>query len=156
MSFLSRRSIEQLATIKHVDFRYWITMKWSPTLAPLHQPGHHGSLENWVASIAQVWSENLERLGAMMPTEHLPKLSVDLSLIHPTVYTYRLRAGLSKEMLAYLKERLPVVTEEALTKFQIEGKWPDQGLVVDGTDDYSNRPVIAAPPPSAMQAVAAA
>lgn len=92
----------------------------------------------------------------MMPTEHLPKLSVDLSLIHPTVYTYRLRAGLSKEMLVYLKERLPVVTEEALTKFQIEGKWPEQGLVVDGTDDYSNRPVLPALPAAAMQAVAAA
>lgn len=76
-----------------------------------------------------------------MPTEHLPRLSVDLSLIHPAVYTYRLRAGLSKEMLKFLKERLPIVTEEALTRFQIAGAWPEQGLVVDGIDDYANRPM---------------
>lgn len=45
-------------------------------------------------------------------------------------------------MLKYLKERLPVVMEEVLTKFQTDGGWPVQGLIVDGTEDYSNRPAM--------------
>ena len=88
-----------------------------------------------------------------MPSEHLPKLGVDLSLIHPTVYTYRLRAGLNKEVLRFLKGRLPIVTEEALTKFQLAGRWPEQGLVVDGTEDYTNRFVM--PSPGAAAQIAA-
>jgi hypothetical protein len=75
----------------------------------------------------------------MMPSEHLPRLSVDLSLIHPTVYTYRLRAGINREMLAWLKERLPVVMEEALEGFREEGKWPEQGVIVDGMEEWRVR-----------------
>jgi len=80
-----------------------------------------------------------------MPSDHLPKLSVDLSLIHPTMYTYRVRAGLSKDMLKYLRERLPIVMEEALTAFQTAGGWPAQGLIVDGTQEYINRPAMSLP-----------
>lgn len=111
----------------------------NPLQAPAPPPGHPRSLESSVISIAETWSENLERLSALMPSDHLPKLSVDLSLIHPTVYTYKLRAGLDKEMLKYLRERLPIVMEEALTGFQVAGGWPTQGLIVDGTEEYTNR-----------------
>jgi len=90
-----------------------------------------------------------------MPSDHLPKLSVDLSLIHPTIYTYRVRAGLSKEMLKYLRERLPIVMEEALTSFQVAGGWPTQGLVVDGTEEYTNRLVMSVPVPAIQVATMA-
>jgi hypothetical protein len=144
MSFLSNRPLDQLSRIDHVDFKYFITLSWSPSNhAPqqaMHpQPQRQLSLSDWVASIADTWSQGLERLSAMMPSEHLPRLSVDLSLIHPTVYTYRLRAGINREMLAWLKEILPVVMEEALEGFREEGKWPEQGVIVDGMEEWRVR-----------------
>lgn len=153
MSFLSNRPLDQLSRIDHVDFKYYITVKWSPAAIPAqqamqaaqhqHQP-HQLSLSTWVASIADTWSEGLERLSAMMPSEHLPRLSVDLSLIHPTVYTYRLRAGINREMLAWLKERLPIVMENALEGFREDGKWPDQGVIVDGMEEWKGREMVPA------------
>ena len=138
MSFLSNRPSELLHHITHVEFKYPIGWLWSPT-----QGGHRGqSFENVIFRLGEAWSESLEHLSALMPSQHLEMLTIDFGLVQPTVFTYSIRTGFTKPALSYMKERLFAVTEEALTKFRDDGKWPEQELVVDGTLDYINRNVV--------------
>jgi len=138
MSFLSNRPSDLLHHITHVEFKYNIGWLWSPT-----EGGHRGqSFENVVFRIGEGWSESLEHLSALMPSKHLSTLTIDFGLVQPTVFTYSIRTGFTKPALGYVKERLFAVTEEALTKFRDEGRWPEQELVVDGTLDYINRDVV--------------
>jgi len=141
MSFLSNRPSDLLHHITHVEFKFNIGWLWSPI-----EGGHRGqSFNNVVFRLGEAWSESLEHLSAMMPSKHLSTLTIDFGLVQPTVFTYRIHAGFTKPALSYVKERLFAVTEEALTKFRHDGKWPEQELVVDGTFDYINRDVVTRP-----------
>jgi hypothetical protein len=139
MSFLSNRPSALLHHITHVEFKYPIGWLWSPT-----EGGHRGqSFDNVVFRLGEAWSESLEHLSALMPSQHLSQLIIDFGLVQPTVFTYSIRAGFTKPALGFMKERLFAVTEEALVGFRDDGKWPEKEVRVDGTFDFVHRDVVA-------------
>lgn len=62
-------------------------------------------------------------------------LSIDMTLTHPAVFTYRLMESLSSETLDVFREILRDELETILVSFQHVG-WPDREIVVDGTERF--------------------
>ena len=133
MSFLSNRPIELLSQIQRVHFVYFLNQKWSPSIPPTHP---HYALDGWVNSIVGAWTEQLERLYAMMGSE-MQKVSIDMTLIWPPVLTFRVKKGLSRDSLQLLRANMPVTLETKLLEFRAEGKWPEVAVVVDDADEQS-------------------
>lgn len=133
MSFLSNRPPHILGSLRKIKFKYWlITRTWRSEAQP---PNLGHAFSQWVFAITAYWSEMLEALQAIVGTT-LSRLSIDLTLIQPPVLTYRIRHGVTKSTLGHLKDRIPVVLEEAFEQFRIDGEWPKEEVIVDGTQNY--------------------
>ncbi len=132
MSFLSNRPPDLLSSLRQIKFKYWLTGKWKPEALP---PSHGYAYSHWVFSITTYWSEMLEALQAILG-KNLSHLSIDLTLIQPPVFTYRIRHGVTKSTLGLLRNSICVVLEEALEQFRVDGGWPQQEVIVDGTQNY--------------------
>lgn len=133
MSFLSRRPEHLLAEIKQVHFTYWLNPRWSPQ----HPPNHPAyALDGWIHSITALWGEQLERLYCIMGG-NLQRMSIDMTLLSPPMFTYRVKSGLCKESLATLREKMPATLEKILLECRESGKWPERQVIIGHEDEVA-------------------